>query len=539
MKQLLQNWLTEQAEIRPEATAVTLKNHKMTYTELEEGSNRLARILKEFGCNQGDRVCMLVPKSPEAILCIFGILKADCIYVPIDPDGPVIRSVMMINKSDPKCILYSGSYVVKLSEILSKTKNDEVYTGCTDGLRSIFMPHNIYPDFSFGDMKNYPNKPLRYKNKPESPASILFTSGSTGAPKGVVNTHNNVIHFIDWARNYFKISPDDRISGHPPLHFDLSSMDIYSAVSSGAELHLVPPEINIFPKFLCDFIEKKRLTQWFSVPSVLNLIANFDVLEKNSFPELKRLLWCGEVLPASTLIYLMERLPNVNFTNLYGPTETTIASSYHTIKEPPSDASDKIPIGKACLGEKLHVLNGKMQPVSVGEKGDLYIEGVGVGLGYWEDPERTEKVFIENPFSDSPNSLIYKTGDVASFDDNGVFWFHGRNDSQIKSRGYRIELGEIENALHSLKLALECAVVAIPSDNFGGTDICCAFVPRMNKDIDSNMLREQLRRLLPDYMIPTKWKEYSILPKNKNGKIERKEIKDRFYRYEIKITHNG
>ena len=166
-------------------------------------------------------------------------------------------------------------------------------------------------------------------------AYILFTSGSTGTPKGVVITHHNVSEFVAWANGHFGVADDDRQSAHSPLHFDLSVYDLFGTLAAGAELHLVPPEVNLLPNKVTQFIRDHQLTQWFSVPSVLNAIASRDVLREGDFPALRRLLWCGEVLPTPTLIYWMERLPHVRFTNLYGPTETTIASSFYTVPSTP------------------------------------------------------------------------------------------------------------------------------------------------------------------------------------------------------------
>src|SRR5262249_45439726 len=231
-------------------------------------------------------------------------------------------------------------------------------------------------------------------SKPEDTAHLLFTSGSTGTPKGVMITHSNVTHFLTWAIRYFCTVSSDRISCHPPLHFDLSTFDIWGSFLAGAQLHLVPPAISLLPHKLAEFIRSSRLTQWFSVPSVLKYMAQFDALRFNDFPSLKRLLWCGEALPTPTLIYWMKRLPNVTFTNLYGPTETTIASSYYTVPRCPDNEKAEIPIGRGCDGEDLIILDEARQLAGIGETGELYISGVGLSPGYWRDPEKTKAVFL-------------------------------------------------------------------------------------------------------------------------------------------------
>src|SRR5207249_12279674 len=313
------------------------------------------------------------------------------------------------------------------------------------------------------DLTRYPTTLPATANGPQDPAHILFTSGSTGLPKGVVITHASVRAFIEWAVAYFGTAPTDRISGHPPLHFDLSTFDMFGTFAAGAELHLVPPEANLLPHKLAELIRSAELTQWFSVPSVLNYMAKFDVVKHDDFPSLRRVLWCGEVFPTPALIYWMKRLPHATFTNLYGPTETTIASSYYTVPSCPEDEKAAIPIGRACDGEELLVLGERLQPVAAGTVGDLYIRGVGLSPGYWNELEKTKAVFLPNPHSPDPTERLYKTGDLARIGEDGLIYFHGRSDFQIKSRGYRIELGEIETALHALNCLRECAILAIDS----------------------------------------------------------------------------
>ena len=270
---------------------------------------------------------------------------------------------------------------------------------------------------------------------------------------------------------------------------------------------------------LAAWIRERELDQWFSVPSILSYVARFDALEERDLPSLKRLLWCGEVFPTPPLRYWMQKLPGVPFTNLYGPTETTIASSYHTLSECPADDREEIPIGLPCAGESLHVLDAAGRPLPAGETGDLYIGGEGITLGYWEEPEKTGSVFVERDLGEGPRT-VYKTGDLARIDEGGVTWFLGRADTQIKSRGYRIELGEIESALHSLENLDDGAIVAIPSEGFEGHLICCAFSPK-EQDVDPPALRKAMAKLVPAYMIPARWRAFERLPKTSNGKTDR------------------
>ena len=396
MTELLHEWVTQQANQTPEAVALVMGQESMTYGELDQSSNQLARTLKDRGCKQGDRICLLMPKSPAAIVGILGILKADCIYVPLDPQSPAARQRKIIGVSESRWILGGGGVAPLLDEILGAGKFEfPISIGWLDVEKIIGTAFRS--EFSSADFATQSGEPLEHQNRREDPAHILFTSGSTGTPKGVVITHASVIHFVEWARSYFKLGSGERASCHSPLHFDLSTFDIFGTLCTGAQLHLVPPEVNILPHKLADFIRQSEITQWFSVPSILNYMAKFDVVKFNDFPALRELLWCGEVFPTPSVIYWMKRLPRVRFTNLYGPTEATIASSYYTVPQCPEEDRSPIPIGTACPGEELLVLNEKLERVPSGKIGNLYIGGVGLSAGYWKDPDKTRAAFCAEP----------------------------------------------------------------------------------------------------------------------------------------------
>lgn len=524
MSRLLQEWLTEHAQRKPDAVAVTMGREHLTYGQLEELSNRLAWALAGRGCKRGDRVCLLMPKSLMAILGIMGTLKADAIYVPLDASNPGLRLRKMIAACEPQCILAAGAMTTVLDEVLASDTPLAAPIGWLGPERQRGSRFEL--DFCLEDLRSYSAEPPVSMNKSEDPAYLLFTSGSTGEPKGVVITHSNVVHFVEWATSYFGLSSSDRLSGHPPLHFDLSVFDLFGALAAGAELRLVPPELNLAAARLADFIRSAELTQWFSVPSTLTFLAKFDVVRFGDFPALKRLLWCGEVLPTPTLVYWMTRLPHVRFTNLYGPTEATIASSYYTVAGCPEDERAPIPIGTACAGEELLVLDPKLEPVAPGEIGDLYIRGVGLSPGYWKDPERTRSAFLHYPRD--PSARIYKTGDLGKVGQDGLAYILGRADSQIKSRGYRIELGEIETALNAIGYLLESAVVAVPTAGFEGSIICSAYAPAPGSVVTHAVVRQDLGKAVPSYMLPSRWLALDRLPKNANGKIDRPHLRKMF-----------
>jgi amino acid adenylation domain-containing protein len=517
---LLQDLVTRQAQTRPGSLAMVCGPESIAYGELDALSNRIARLLVDAGCGRGDRVGLLIPKSIPAIASMLGALKADCTYVPLDTGSPPARLAKIINACEPKCVLACAASAALLETLLPIPAGSTRLGWLGPGA----APQRGDLAFDWDAVGSAPSAPLPNRNTPQDAAHILFTSGSTGTPKGVVITHANILAFLDWAAGYFAPSSSDRISCHPPLHFDLSGFDIYGTFMAGAELHLVPPELSLLPHQIAAFIRKRELTQWFSVPSVLKYMAQFDVLRQDDFPSLERLLWCGEALPTPVLMYCMRRLPHVTFTNLYGPTETTIASSFYTVPECPKDEKAEIPIGQACRGESMLVLDDALRPVPPGEIGSLYIQGAGLSPGYWKDTEKTRAVFLEDP----ERGRMYNTGDLARLGDDGLFYLLGRADSQIKSRGYRIELGEIESALHALGVLRECAVVAIRSNGFEGMAICCAYALPNGASLEPADLRVRLAELVPLYMMPSQWARFDALPLNANGKVDRPRLKEHF-----------
>jgi amino acid adenylation domain-containing protein len=458
---------------------------------------------------------------------MLGVLKADCVYVPIDVTSPAARLERIVRSADPRLVLAASPAVPVLDELCGMDGLGEALRVASVERAPIECEH-VRSELARSDWEALSGEPLDWASSTHDAAHILFTSGSTGVPKGVVITHANVIHFVEWACGYFGTRPGDRISGHPPLYFDLSTFDIYGTMAAGAQLHLVPPELSLLPHKLADFIRRAELTQWFSVPSILTYMAKFDVVRFGDFRSLERLLWCGEAIPTPTLRYWMERLPNVTFTNLYGPTEATIASSYFTVRERPASERESIPIGTACPGEELLVLDEAMRPVPPGVIGDLYIAGAGLSPGYWRDDEKTRAAFRPDPRSAGATARLYRTGDLARVGADGLTYFVGRSDTQIKSRGYRIELGEIEAALGAVDAVRESAVVGVPAGGLEGTAICCAFAPCENASVDRQWLRGELSRVLPSYMLPSRWLVLDSLPRNANGKIDRRKLRELF-----------
>lgn len=519
MAQLLHDWVTAHARTRPDATAVVCGATRLSYGQLDAKSNRLARVLREAGCRQGEPIAVLMPKSMMALVALLGIYKADGVYVPLDLASPSARLRKMIAACGITRMLAAGPVEPVLTELV-----EDPSVRLSIGWLEPDAPGGLTFDFRADDLSVYGSDPIETRNRSFHPANVLFASGSTGVPKGVILTHANLIHCVEWTTRHFRLTADDRISCHSPLHVDLSLLDIFSAAVAGAELHLVPP-MSVLPHNLAEFIRASAITHWCSAPSVLSCLVQFDLLKSGSFPALKRVLWT-DVLPTGTLMHWMTRLPHVRFTHLYGATETSIVTSAYTVPECPADSTGSIPIGTVCTGKDLLVLSPTMAPVPQGEIGDLYIGGAGVSRGYWGDIVQTNLSFVRHPRR--PNERLYKTGDLARVEANGITHIVGRREGQIKTRGYRVELGEIETALKSIDTIKNSAIVALDRDGFDGALICCAYVPRGGDACSPVVLRRELSRLVPSYMLPVHWMASDTLPTNGSGMIDRLRLRGLF-----------
>lgn len=511
----LEDLVAASAERTPERCAIFDEDGAIAYGDLERRANRLARALIALGCRRGDRVAFAVPKSIDAIVCQIATLKAGAAYLPIDPAGPARRAAKILDACEPVCVIVGPASAAMIADATALTSARP---------RIVWMsadaPTRLAVDLRRADLDAFDPEPPAVARGEDDLAHILFTSGSTGDPKGVTITHANARAFVDWGVDFFGIDASDRVSGHSPLHFDLSTFDIFGAFSAGAELHPTPARLNLLANKLVDFMRARRLTQWFSTPSPLVLIAKADLVRQDDLPELKRLLWCGEVFPTPSLRTWMNRLPHVRFTNLYGPTEATIASTYHALDAAPAADDARVPIGRPCDGEDALVLGADMKPTPVGELGDLYLSGVGLSPGYWRDPAKTDAAFFEADLEDGPRRL-YRTGDLAMRGEDGLLYFAGRKDAQVKTRGFRVELGEIEAAIGGLGLPMEAVVVSYPAGGFEGAAICCAFAPEPGLDVTPAELRLRLKDRLPSYMTPSRWRRFDALPRNANGKCDR------------------
>jgi amino acid adenylation domain-containing protein len=513
---MLQDWVTQGALERPDAPAVVGEDVTMTYAQLEDYSNRLAALLRLRGCRRGDRVAVLMPRSAHAVASFIGVLKAGCTYVPLDPAERMVRAAQILRQVEPRVILAGGCDRGIIENLRSRRALGDAVVGWLGPL-----PPPLRAAFTLGDVAMAPPIPPLSTADPDDVAYILFTRGIGGRPRGVPTTHRSLRAFIDWAKDYFELGPGDRLAGHSALTFHLSAFDIYGALAAGAQLHQIPAESGADPHALARLIEERRLTVWCSVPMPIRRAARFGTLEDADCSSLRHVAWCGDVLPTCDLLYWRHRLPDAKFTNLYGSSETTIASSYFRVPDDFDGSLAEIPIGTACPGEELLVLDDDLQVVDDGAVGDLYVRGVGLSPGYWQDPERSQADFPRDPRSTDGSERLYRTGDRGLRGPDGMVRFLGRADLQIEGSSHPVEAGVIEHALLQLEEVAACAVVPVKASILGGQAVGCAYVPSNGKTLRTAELQSRLAGRLRPELIPSRWLILDELPVDGHGKVDR------------------
>jgi amino acid adenylation domain-containing protein len=519
---LLPNLLTVASGKFPDKDAVVLGESTITYAELEGKSSQLASSLVQWGVKKGDRVGILLKKSIESIISLFGIMKAGATYVPIDPLAPSVRSKYIIRNCAIECLITSAQGISALftegEEGLSLRKAIIVGSNKENSLRQQpGMECIAWEEIEHG-------KPVDHYQAFMAdvyPAYILHTSGSTGTPKGVVISHLNALSFVNMAADFFDISPDDRIASHAPLHFDLSVFDIFGAVRKGATIFLVPEFLSTFPVKLAEFIDREGISIWNSVSSVLTMLADKGVLGRFGFDSLRLVHFSGDIMPAKYLRTLKKHMRNAAFYNIYGQTEAN-SSMFYRVNEIPEHDAWKIPIGKPFPNFEVYAVNDRNEVVAhPGEEGELEVKSSTVALGYWGDEEKTLDKFVQEPGNSAFRSTVYRTGDIVRTDEDGNYLFVGRKDHMIKSRGHRIELSEIELVLTGHNLVRQAVAIAVPDELIGNKII--AYVSSVEWErMDIHDLLNYCGRSLPKYMVPEVIEALETLPKTSTGKIDRK-----------------
>ena len=473
----------------------------VTYRELQQHALVIRDALLGAGIHRGDRVGVYAQKSLATVAALFGILGAGAAYVPVDPTAPPGRNARILRDCSISAIVIAATLVEQFMEEWRGDPLEELQH-FDDGLVLLGSEGVVelptVEEVSLGDI-----------------AYILYTSGSTGSPKGVVHTHGSALSFIRWCSQEFAPTNEDRFSSHAPFHFDLSILDIYVAIAHGGTLVLIRDDVGKQPVALARLIAGGRITVWYSTPSVLRFLVEYGRLGEVDCSSLRLVLFAGEVFPVKHLRALKAAWPLPKYYNLYGPTETNVCTFFEIPKTIPEDRGDPYPIGQACSGDRTILAPDAGGDTTNTTAGELLVSGGSVMKGYWNMPEATVSSF----FVDDAGVRWYRTGDTAAETGEDGYSFVGRIDRMVKRRGYRVELGEIETALHRHPLISQAAVTS-SSDDENGVQIR-AFVASAGGDRPTLVeMKRFCAAQLPLYMVPDTIVFLDALPHTSTDKID-------------------
>ena len=488
-------------------TAIHGAEETITYGDLDVLSERIALFFNGSGVKAGCVVALLSSKSVVSYAAMLASLKIGAIYVNLDPSSPAARLEKIFEVCEPSILCLDHPDQIPLAKSLPI--HDDAIQMLTD---SVFP---AWPEI----------KPKRGFLNWLSPAYIMFTSGSTGVPKGVTVSHGGILSFIAWSRKRFDISENDRFAQTSPLYFDNSVFDFYSALFSGASLVPINADLLKTPVKLVETIREFNCSIWFSVPSLFVYLQSLRILQEIELPEMRRLIFGGEGFPKREMLLLYETFKtSATLTNVYGPTEgTCICSAYEITESDFSDMGTLAPLGKINPNFEYKIIAEGGQQAESGEKGELWISGPNLALGYYNDPNRTSLSFVAEQSQTGGARTWYRTGDLV-YEEDGLLWFSGRIDNQIKHMGYRIELEEIEAAINSIE-GVEQSGVIYDRTRSGHGRVVAFFQSHCIPD--GSHITAELRSLLPSYMIPQLVIRVERLPKNRNGKVDRKALEER------------
>jgi amino acid adenylation domain-containing protein len=516
---LLTQLLDEAAERYPEREALRYSGQSLTYEELSRRSGNLASTLIQQGVRRGDRVGFYMEKSLEAVVAIYGIMKAGAAYVPIDPLTPLSRVAFIIQDCGLRYLISSESKSGQLQELHDR----RVALDCVIGVRSRdSLPVRCIP---WEEVHRTSTRAAGVTATEMDLAYILYTSGSTGDPKGVMHTHRSALSFALWAVETFGIGYEDRLSNHAPYHFDLTILDLFASAAAAASTVIIPEDVARLPATLAALISEEHLTVWYSVPFALMQLLQRGRLESLDLTALRCVLFAGEPFPPKHLHQLMQVLPQASFFNLYGPTETNVCTFYE-VPAARDDEERPLPIGQACADTELLVVDAEDEPVAPDEIGELLVRSAATMSGYWNRPEQTERAFLRRSTRPPFQEVFYRTGDLVQLEADGNYQFLGRKDRQVKVRGFRIELDEIEVALLSHAAVAEAAVYLRPGVE-ETVSIETAVVARPGTGPTALELSRYLSERLPSYAIPNPILIVDQLPRTSTGKIDRRTLRDR------------
>lgn len=486
--------------------AVVEQDRRFTFKEIERFAKNCATLILQRTSATRQPVPVFLPKSAGNIVADLGILYSGNCYANLDIKSPPQRLKNILQNLGASVIITSAPHVAALSAL------------------DVPECQLLLVEQAMTAEKVYDNAALLARLDlviDTDPLCIIHTSGSTGTPKGVVLNHRGTIDFMDWAFEHLSLDGSEVIGSLSPFYFDIYTLELCLCLAKGATLVIIPDQLAAFPAKIVEFMAAQDISFIFWVPTIMVNIANQDLLGKWELDRLKKVLFAGEVFSTKHLNYWRRHLPGAMFVNLYGPIEITVDCTYFIVDRKFTD-DEKLPIGFPCRNTDILILNDQNQLAKVDEPAELCVRGSSLALGYWNNPERTAKAFVQNPLNPHYPELIYRTGDLVYRNRRGEIMFIGRKDFQIKHLGYRIELGEIEHAVLQVDGIRNCCVVY----NQNKKEIILFY--ESDKELAPAFIRERLLASLPKYMLPTAFNWMELLPRNPNGKIDRHALADSF-----------
>jgi D-alanine--poly(phosphoribitol) ligase subunit 1 len=496
-----------------EKVALRYPERSFKYYEIAQMLDSASLLLLRSGCKIGDVVAIAGNKRPWNYILMLAALRVGVAYVNLDTESPIERNLKILNTCSPHVLFYDDTdNEAEINELAA-----------ANGILAQLLEDPPIKDLTLEEKDLLSERILRVDAA--CIAYIMFTSGSTGTPKGVAITHQNLLHFIEWGRTRFNVGCEDNFANLSPLYFDNSVFDFYIALFSGASLTPIHKSLLSQPYKLISFIEKMQCTVWFSVPSLLIYLVTMKAFSIDSINSLKQIIFGGEGYPKIELKKLYDIFSSrTSIVNVYGPTECTCICSAHTLSDDDFDDLSGLPtLGKLNQNFDYLIIDDEGIEANIGE---LCLIGPNVASGYFNDLDRTQNAFTYITDKQRFMKKMYLTGDIVREAD-GMLHFVGRKDNQIKHMGYRIELEEIEHALTELKEIAQTAVVYKRDKSSYGKIV--AFASVENTEVDERVILHELANYLPAYMIPSKLILMDVLPKNANGKVDRKALLSTLY----------
>lgn len=449
-------------------------------------------------------ILVFVDRKIDGLIGFMGVVESGNFYVPIDCRMPSERIKLITDVVEP------------VAAIVTNAAEENI-------LRNINFAGHVFQLDTIQELEINEERLLNIRGKmiDTDPLYSIFTSGSTGVPKGVIISHRGVIDLAEWLVDTFRFTSDDALGNQTPFYFDGSVKDIYICLKSGATLNVIGKKYFTFPKLLVEFLNERQITSILWATSAVVLIGNSDILDTIKPRYVNKVFFAGEAMPAKQLKVWMNKLPDAKYVNLYGPTEITVDCTYYIVDREFAD-DEFIPIGYPCRNMEVLVFNDENKLVGEGEQGELCVRGTGVALGYYNNKDKTNEVFVQNPLHSLYHDMIYRTGDIVKYNEYGELEFCTRKDFQIKHMGNRIEMGEIEAAVNSVPGITNAACIY----DADAKKIVLFYTTADGKELD---VINSIKNKVPKYMFPNIIHFLSEMPYNMNGKIDRLVLKDRHF----------